>query len=127
MLAARAAVRDIRPQSTMRWENVPVLQTDDEEAAKEEEEEALRLQREQQAALRPEDYDDSHLFPDADGAAASSSEDEESDQDAEVALGDVAAAQVCSSKTVKSYKVTAKALPVPTLVALSPVYLKKTG
>lgn len=36
---------------------------DDEEAAQEEEAEALRLQREQQAALRPEDYDDAHLFP----------------------------------------------------------------
>ena len=39
------------------------LQTDDEEAAAEEGEEALRLQREQQAALRPEDYYDAHLFP----------------------------------------------------------------
>lgn len=72
----------------------PSLQTDDEEAAQDEEQEALRLQREQQAALRPEDYDDAHLFPDAERGAASSSEDDSSDEDEELALGDAAAAQV---------------------------------
>ena len=88
--AASPSCCQLQDVSTERTTNA---QPDDEEAAKEEEAEALRLQRKEAEALRPEDFGQ---------PSEPESEEEAEDEDEEAGTLGAAAARVCTSLVLRN-------------------------